>query len=260
MKKYFQGIYNARYFWLHLSLSDLRARWRRSFFGILWSIIQPLGITILISIVFGKMFNTSITTYAPYILSGILIWDYLITCVTGGSLSFVQADAYIKQCKHPLAIYTLRIVLTASFILVPACFSLIGWTLVVLPENFDWCWLAALTIFPILILIAWPLATILAYIGVRFRDIPYALGLIMQGLWFISPVYFDTKIFRSGGLNALIDYNPIYHLLQIVRAPLLQSKWPTLLNYEYVFVTAIIFSLIAVLVGSKAERKVIFYL
>jgi len=260
MISYMQGIWDARYFWVHLSLSDLRSRWRRSFFGVFWSIMQPLGITLLISIVFGKMFNSPITTYAPYILSGILIWDYLITCVTGGSLSFVQADAYIKQCNHPLAIYTLRTVLTGTFILALASVSLISWTVVVLPENFGWCWLAALTIFPMLALIAWPLSTMLAYIGVRFRDVPHALGLVMQGLWFISPVYFETKIFRSGGLHVLIDYNPVYHLLQIVRAPLLEGKWPTVVNYEYVIGTAIVFMILALLVGRKAERKVIFYL
>lgn len=260
MINYLKGVWDARYFWVHLSLSDLRSRWRRSFFGVLWSILQPLGITLLISIVFGKMFNSTITTYAPYILSGILIWDYLIACVTGGSLSFVQADAYIKQCNHPLAIYTLRTVFTASLILLLASTSLIGWTLVVLPENFGWCWLAALTIFPVLALIAWPLSTTLAYVGVRFRDVPHALGLVMQGLWFISPVYFETKIFRSGGLHVLIDYNPVYHLLQIVRAPLLQGKWPTVVNYEYVLGTAIVFMIIAIVVGRKSERKVIFYL
>ncbi|MEI7374906.1 ABC transporter permease [Dickeya chrysanthemi] len=260
MISYFKSIWDARYFWVHLSLSDLRSRWRRSFLGVLWSIIQPLGITILISLVFGKMFNSPITTYAPYILSGILIWDYLVTCVTGGSLSFVQADAYIKQCNHPLAIYTLRTVLTASFILALASVSLIGWTLVILPENFGWNWLAALTIFPILALISWPLSTMLAYIGARFRDVPHVLGLVMQGLWFISPVYFETKIFQSGGLHILIDYNPIYHLLQIVRAPLLQGEWPTVVNYEYVLGTAIFFTILAVIVGRKAERKVIFYL
>ncbi|WP_313707825.1 ABC transporter permease [Atlantibacter hermannii] len=260
MNSYLKGVWESRYFWIHLSLSDLRSRWRRSFFGVLWSILQPLGITILISIVFGKMFNSPITTYAPYILSGILIWDYLITCVTGGSLSFVQADAYIKQCNHPLAIYTLRTVCTATFILGLASVSLLGWVLVVLPHNFGLCWIAALSIFPLLILLAWPLSTILAYIGVRFRDVPHALALVMQGLWFISPVYFETKIFRSGGLHVLIDYNPVYHLLQIVRAPLLQGEWPTLVNYQYVLGTALVFMVIAVLMGRKMERKVIFYL
>ena len=47
VKDYAAGIWQARYFWTHLALSDLRSRWRRSFFGALWSIIQPLGMTLL---------------------------------------------------------------------------------------------------------------------------------------------------------------------------------------------------------------------
>ncbi len=257
---YIQGIWNTRYFWIHLSLSDLRSRWRRSFFGVFWSMLQPLGITLLISFVFSRFFATDITKYAPYILSGILIWDFLIANVTGGALSFVQADAYIKQCQHPLAIYTLRTVLTALIVLMMASVPLIGWVLVVMPENFGICWLSVLCVFPLLVLIAWPLATFMAYVGVRFRDLPPTLALAMQALWFVSPVYFEVKLFREGGLDKLVDYNPIYHLLQVIRAPLLQGEWPTIENYLFCFSTSILFFMLAIWLGSTAERKVIFYL
>lgn len=260
MISYWNGIWNTRYFWTHLALSDLRSRWRRSFFGALWSIIQPLGMTLLLAIVFSKMFKSDIYAYAPYILSGIVVWECITACVTGGALSFVQADAYIKQCRHPLAIYTLRIVLGSLIILAMACLALLGWSAIVLPENFGWHWLAALSAFPMLGLILWPLSTLLAYIGVRFRDVPHATGLIMQALWFISPVYFEIKMFRQGGLDMLVDYNPVYHLLQLFRAPLLEGQWPTLENYSFVLGTAAIVTLVAWLVGRKAERKVIFYL
>lgn len=257
---YCKGIWRARYFWIHLALSDLRSRWRRSFFGVLWSIIQPLGMTLLLAIVLSKMFRTDIFTYAPYVLSGIIVWECITACVTGGALSFVQADAYIKQCKHPLAIYTLRTVLTSLIVLALASFALIAWSAIVLPQNIGWHWISALTIFPVMGLILWPLATLLAYIGVRFRDIPHATGLIMQALWFISPVYFEEKMFRQGGLDALVDYNPIYHLLQLVRAPLLDGSWPALENYAFPLISAMLILLIAYGVGKNAERKVIFYL
>ena len=260
INSYLAGIWNARYFWTHLAFADLRSRWRKSFFGVLWSLIQPLGMTLLLALVFSKMFHTDITKYAPYILSGLVVWDFVIANVMGGSLAFVQADAYIKQCRHPLAIYTLRTTLSSSIVLMLASASLFVWTAIVLPQNFGWCWLAALTIYPIAALIAWPLATLLAYIGVRFRDVPHAMGLIMQAFWFISPVYFESKMFRSAGLSALVDYNPIYHVLQLLRAPLLAGEWPTFTNYLFGIATAAIFAVLAWLVGRNAERKVIFYL
>ena len=260
MVKYFNGIWNARYFWVHLSLSDLRSRWRRSFFGILWTTIQPLGMTLLLSVVFGRIFKTEITEYAPYILSGMILWEFISASAVGGSLSFVQADAYIKQCQHPLAIYTLRTVLTNLMVLLLASIGLVAWVLVVMPQNFGLTWLAALSIYPIVILIAWPMSTLLAYIATRFRDLPHALGLVLQAMWFISPIYFEAKVFRGGELHGLVDYNPIYHMLEIVRAPLLHGDWPSAINYTYCFGTIAIFTMLACLVGREAEKKVIFYL
>ena len=70
MAEYLEDIWKSRYFWTHLAMADLRSKWRRSFFGILWSIIQPLGLTVLLAIVFGRIFKTDIGTYAPYILFG----------------------------------------------------------------------------------------------------------------------------------------------------------------------------------------------
>lgn len=260
MNNYLLGIWQARYFWSHLSFSDLRSRWRRSFFGILWTIIQPLGMTIILALVFGRIFKVDIPEYAPYILSGMLVWDFVTTTATNGALAFVQADAYIKQCRHPLAIYTLRTVFTNVMILCLASVSLIVWVLVVMPQNFAWSWLAVLTIFPILALIAWPLSTFLAYIATRFRDLPHALGLILQAMWFVSPIYFEAKLFRDGELHWLVDYNPIYHLLEIVRAPLLQGTWPTAQNYFFCGLTIAILIVLAILLGLRSEKKVIFYL
>lgn len=257
---YLRGIWRSRYFWTHLALADLRARWRRSFFGVLWSIIQPLGMTLLLAVVYSRLFNSNIFVYAPYILSGTIVWECVVACVTGGALSFVQADAYIKQTRHPLAIYTLRTVLTSLIVLILASVALFGWSAIALPQFFGWQWLAALTIFPVLGFILWPLSTLLAYIGARFRDVPHATGLVMQAVWFISPVYFEVSMFRKGGLDGLVDYNPIYHLLQLVRAPLLDGKWPTIENYGITLLTAFIVAFLAWLVGRKAERKVIFYL
>lgn len=226
----------------------------------LWSIMQPLGMTLLIAIVFGRIFKIEIREYAPYILSGIIIWEFIMGSAVTGSLSFVQADAYIKQCRHPLAIYTLRSVLTNLMVLALASISLYLWVIVAMPQNFHWSWLATLTIYPLLLVIAWPLSTLLAYIAVRFRDVPHALGLIFQALWFVSPVYFEAKLFRGGGMSFLVDYNPIYHVLQIFRAPLLNSEFPTFENYLYCIGTGLAFTALAWIVGRKAEPRVIFYL
>jgi lipopolysaccharide transport system permease protein len=258
--RYVAGIWSARYFWMHLALSDLRARWRRSYLGALWSIIQPLGMTALIAFVLGRLFKLNVLDYAPYILSGIIVWEFILAATMAGALAFVQNEPYIKQYSHPLAIYTLRTAIAGLLVFVLASISLIGWELVVRPGNFGWCWLS-LGLAPVfLLLTAWPLATALAYLTTRFRDIPHGLGLLLQALWFISPVYFETSFFRDAGLNGLVDYNPIFHLLQLVRAPILGGEWPSLANYGFCAGTIAAIALLALAIGRHYERKVIFYL
>jgi lipopolysaccharide transport system permease protein len=138
--------------------------------------------------------------------------------------------------------------------------GLTGWVLVIMPQNLGWCWLAALLIYPTVACIAWPMATFLAYIGARFRDLPHALGLVFQTIWFISPIYFEPKLFRNGNLEGLVDYNPVYHLLEIIRAPLLRGVWPTAENYLYCMGLVAGLTLIACLAGLSAEERVITYL
>ena len=257
---YAARVWALRHFWIHLAMSDLRSRWRRSFFGILWTVMQPLATTLMLSFVFSRIFHTDIANYAPYVLSGMIVWDFMIASAVNGSQSFVQADAYIRQCAHPLAIYPLRTVLGNLIALAVAGTGLVSWVLIAMPEHFGWSWLAGLTIFPILACIGWPLATLLAYFAARFRDLPHSLGLLFQAMWFVSPIYFEPGTFRAGNLQALVDYNPIYHLLQIVRAPLLHGNWPSAENYAYCFGMIAGFSCLAWLTGRKAERHVIFYL
>ncbi|HEY1757265.1 MAG TPA: ABC transporter permease [Bryobacteraceae bacterium] len=260
MGEYFAGIWTARYFWMHLALSDLRSRWRRSFFGVLWSILQPLGTALLLAVVLSRLFHTDIRSYAPYIISGMLVWDFIMAVSTGGSLSFVQADAYIKHYRHPLAIYSLRTVLANLTVLALASVSMFIWAAIAQPSKIGASWLAALTVYPILLLIGWPFVTLLSYLGSRFRDLPNVMMLVLQACWFVSPVYFETSMFRQAGLGILVDDNPVFHLLQIVRAPLLQGQWPSGKDYGFCAAMAAIFTAFAWLVGRKAEKRVIFYL
>lgn len=257
---YFHRIWDARYFWIYLALSDLRARWRGSFLGVFWSILHPLGMTLLLTFVLGRFFRAEVRTYAPYILSGFVTWEFIVSCCTNGAMSFIQSAVYIHQVRYPLAIYTMRTVLTALIIMTLASLTLYGWVLWAMPQNFGWCWLSLLLFYPLLLLTTWPVATIFAHIGVRFRDLPYALGLLLQAVWFASPVYFEAQMFRKSGMGFLVDINPLYHFLQLIRAPLLEGTWPTMTNYFFALGTMGILFLIAVVITKKSERGVVFYL
>lgn len=260
MLNYIKGIWASRYFWLHLVGADLRSRWQRSAVGIFWCMLQPLGMTCLLTLVFSRIFHADMLTYAPYILSGFIVWDYISSTLINGTLAFVQADSYIKQCKQPLAIYTLRLVLGNMVTLMLASLVLIAWVLLVSRQPIHVSCLAVLTFFPCIALMLWPFATILAYFATRFRDLPHLMGLILQSIWFISPVYFEAHIFRDNHIGFLVDNNPIYHILEIIRAPLLLGQWPHIIDYAFCIGIAMVGMCCMIWTAWRMESKTIFYL
>ena len=284
---YLAAIWRSRYFWLNLVGADLRARWRRSTLGIFWTLLQPIGFALLLTFVLGVGAGVGSGDSLPFVLSGLLVWDLITASITGGAVggaprpyglpglwvgvllpasppggpvAFLQADAYIRQHRQPLAIYTLRASLGPLAHMATASPVLLGAALLTLPQNFGWSWLALPLIFPLALLTVWPLATLVAFPTVRFRDIAHGLGLLLQAAWFLSPIYFLPDFFRQGGLDWLVDCNPLYHLLQIVRAPLLLGQWPTVTNLAVCGLTIVVLWALAALVVWRSEDRVIRYL
>ena len=108
MKEYWSKMYEMRFFIWHLVKLDLRNKFRRSKLGMLWTFVSPLCLTMIMAVVFSTVFKADIKTYAPYILSGILVWDILGSSFQAGSYAIIANQFYIRQCNHPYSLYTLK--------------------------------------------------------------------------------------------------------------------------------------------------------
>ncbi|MEO8401130.1 MAG: ABC transporter permease [Gammaproteobacteria bacterium] len=257
---YLKNIWVSRYFWLHLALADIRTKYRRSLLGLAWALIQPLSLTLLLAFIMSHFFHSSINDYAPFIFSGLIIWEFIVSSAITGCAALINAEGYIKQFSHPMIIYTLRSVIPCLINLACASVGLIIWVLVCQPEHFGFSWFALVLGFPLLFLFAWPLATITAFIGVRFRDFSQLILIGLQVIYYVSPIFFMPKLFISAGIGYIVEYNPIYHLLNMFRAPLLEGRLPTVTDYSYVLLTSALLWLCAWMLIRRNENKIIFYL
>src|SRR5438128_1686379 len=107
-----KAVWQFRHFWLSLVRLDLQNRYRRSVLGIGWSLLNPIAMTVVFCTVFsGVIPNTSWQWYAPYLLAGVTVWEFIKGSTIQGCDSFVRAEAYIRQCPMPFSIYPLRTVL-----------------------------------------------------------------------------------------------------------------------------------------------------
>ncbi len=257
---YLKNIWNSRYFWTHLALADIRTKYRRSMLGLAWALIQPLTLTLLLAFIMGNFFHAPINDYAPFIFSGLIIWEFITSSAVTGCMSFINAEGYIKQFTHPLMIYTLRNVIPSMINLLCAFVGLVMWVLIWNPGNFGLSWLSLATAFPLLFFFAWPICTITAFVGVRFRDLSQLILIFLQIVYYVSPIFFMPKLFINAHLGFLIEFNPIYHLLNLFRKPLLEGNVPAAADYFYVFLAIGLLWLIVWLLVRRHENKVIFYL
>ena len=261
MKEYWKKIYKTRYFWSHLAKNDLKTRFRRSKLGLLWTIIQPHFLTIIMSVVFGVVFQQPLGEYSIYILSGIIVWDMLQTCIVSGGSALFNSEQYIRQFNHPITIYTLRHAVVVSAIFCMEMIALAVWGVFYSPINLLFgCLTLPLTIllfFPLV----WGFSTIAGYSGTKYRDYPQIMALIMQILYYISPVFFKQEMFMSNQILKLwFELNPITHFLNLVRAPFVYAEFPTVMDYIFVLFTNFAVVLWAFLLNRKNEKTIIFYL
>lgn len=259
-KQYWKRIDNARYFLLHLIRWDIKFRFRGSKIGIFWTILQPLLLTLIISGVFGFVFHQEMREYAPYILSGLLVWDVINAAVVGNSYCFLQAETYIKQFAHPLIIYPMRASMVSMITFFIAFTAFLVWMLILYPQNLIVGIIALPLTTVTYFIFSWSLSIISAHLHIRFRDYPYIMNLVMQVLWYFSPVFFKKEMFgESGILNLLFRLNPVTQALNLIRIPFFEGRFPPLQCYFYLLILMVIAVSTAYLTNKKCEKTVIFY-
>jgi lipopolysaccharide transport system permease protein len=257
---YFRRIWELRFFWRTLVLTDLRNRYRRSFLGVGWSLVRPLMLAVLFCTVFGKLFRMSPSEFAPYLLIGLTFWQFLSESILGGCESFTRSAAYIRQQRVPLAIFPLRIVLGAGFHLLVALSAAVVLTIVLKgPPPV----LAALSVLPGLLLVfllGWSLAILAGIFRCYFPDIPHLLEVSLQMLMYLTPIVYPIELLRDRGrLSLLVNLNPLTSIVEMVRCPLLTGALPSGNTVLAAIATDTVAALLAVVCLRKVERTLVFW-
>ena len=211
-------------------------------------------------LVMSRVFGSSIVEYAPFVFSGLIFWEFLSSTVMTGCNAFINAEGYIRQFPQPLLIYSLRSTLASLTNFALGMTGLIIWIVVWRPQNTGIALLSLPFILASYFVMAWPLATLTAFYGTRFRDLPQFLVIALQAVWYVSPVFFEPKLFRNAGVGFLVDWNPIYYLLQIVRAPLIDGVLPSATTWLCLIACVSLAAVWALDQARTSERSLVLYL
>lgn len=229
---YLQDVIFYRHFWTHLAFSDLRARFRRSHLGLLWVPLNPLLLTLVIAGVLHLVFDQEFTSFSIYVLSGLIVWEFITGTINIGSSSFIAAEGYVKQVRLPMVIYPLKATLYCLLIFALSLAGFALYALILQPQLLSWHWLHLFPFMLFLGLLGLPLAIISAVINIKFRDFQQFIGILLQIVWYASPVFLPRHVFDNPLLAQWTAINPIAALMDLFRQPILHGMSPTWHSYQ----------------------------
>ncbi|CCH27505.1 ABC transporter permease [Actinosynnema sp. NPDC047251] len=241
--------WRQRELWGHLGWQDIKQRYRRSVIGPLWITISMGTTALALGLLYSQLLGQELSTFLPYVTVGFIVWNFILGVVTEGTEVFIANEGLIKHLPAPVTVHVLRMVwrqvlffahnLVVYFVVLAVFFPALTEQYVmegdtVTHPGISWTIVLALPAFVLLVVNAVWVALLFGIISTRFRDIPPVIHSFIQLVFFMTPIVWHVgvlnKVTGEGGGSWKIlvaEFNPIYHFLEILRAPLLgqQQDW-----------------------------------
>lgn len=259
MITYIKNIFSAKYILLSFLRQDLKTKYRNTVLGIGWNFLSPLGIVLIIGTVYSSLFSIPMKELVPFLFSGLLPWLFLTGCSENGAMAFLGASGYIKQTRVPLEIFPLRHCLLNMVNLVFSIFAFLLIYIIMSPSSFNGYMLLIVPALVIWFVFCAAWATITGMINLYLRDFQPLQSLLLQGLFYASPIIYKPEMLAAK-YEWIYKYNPIYHLLEIIRKPLLGQGPATATSWAVSIAMSLLLLLLAVYLIRKIGRSISFRL
>lgn len=239
MSQYIQNFLKFKPLLGELVARDVKIKYRRSVLGVLWTLLNPLGMMIVLSVVFSNLFKFDVENFPLYILSGQVIFNFFSDATTSAMSSIVSSSALIKKVYVPKYLFVLSNIFS-SFINLMASFTAL--ILVMIATRAELHWTVLLVPIPLFLIVLFSLGIglILAAITVKFRDIMHLYSVFITALMYLTPVIYPMSILPEW-LMKVVMINPITNILVMFRNVMLYNNffgWKSLLiaTIETVFI------------------------
>lgn len=243
---------------LYLAKADIRQRYRRSILGPWWITISTGVMIACIGVIFGTLFKSPLKEFLPFLSAGLILWGFISSTVMEGTSVLIGAEAIIKQLPIPIFSHIIRMV---GRNLIVFFHNLIIFPIVCLcvQKGINW---NILYFFPGVVILTLNLlwiSLLLAIICTRFRDMTQIVSSLLQIAFYITPIIWMPSLLPARASMMLLDPNPVYHLLAIVREPLL-GQAPTITNWLVSIGVFLSGSLVSILLFNKYRARISYWL
>jgi len=242
--------------WTMLGWNDIRQRYRRSVLGPFWITISMAVFIALLGVIYSHIFNIELKTYLPYLSLGYIIWGFISQTTSESFISFQESERIIRQIRLPYSIYVFRVVWRNFIVFLHTIVIFVPIAILydVRPS------MTGLLAIPGLALVyinqAW-ITLSLAILCTRYRDVQQIVATGIQIMLFATPIMWPVS--ALGPAVIIAHVNPLYHLIEVVRAPML-GELPPFSSWMAVIICAIAGWTFAILLLRRAARRLVFWL
>lgn len=242
-----------------LVMRDIKLKYRRSFLGYIWSILNPLLIMIVMSIVFSAMFKNNIENYPVYLIVGRTFFEFITTSTNSAMKSVTGNAALLKKTYVPKYIFTLAKVTSC---MVDMVFSLGALLIVMIATGSPFHW--QIIMLPLVILQVYVfccgLGFFLAQFNVFFRDIQYIYKAFTTAWMYLTPLFYPIERLPNGVQVIVKALNPAYYYIAQARDMVLYGHVPGSRIFWGGWLWAFVMLLIGVWTFQKSKDKFILYI
>ncbi|MDZ4834536.1 MAG: ABC transporter permease [Candidatus Melainabacteria bacterium] len=239
-------------------INNLRRRYQRSVLGFFWSLLNPLLMMTIMTVVFSVFFNKEPRDFALYVFSGLLPWSFMSATMTSGCGSIVEAESYLKKLPVPKLIFPLVHVATeaTNFVLSLLALAILGAALG-LPFQLS-SLLLPLAVVPI-VAFTLGITMLLAVSTVYFRDIAHIVAVSLGGIFYLTPILYPVSAVPER-FREWYQFNPFFQQFNLLRALVCDGRLPSVQEWSI----AIALSVVALSVGTFVylwrERDIVYRL
>ncbi len=248
--------FGQRELWLSLGWQDIKQRYRRSVLGPFWITIATGVQAAAIGVLYSALLNISLSEFLPYVTVGLIVWNLISASMLEGSEVFIANEGLIKQLPSALSVHVYRLVWRQLLLL---AHNLLIYVIMIAAfgvwRDLHWSSLLAIPALILLMLNALWASIVFGIFSTRYRDIAPILNSFVLLAFVLTPIMWTTEGLKAqGGQIAervkLAELNPLFHFLEIIRAPMIGKE-----QHAYHWYIVIAFTLVGWAFALLTMRK-----
>lgn len=241
-----------------LVIQTLVLKYRRTTVGYFWSVLNPLLMIGILSLVFSRLFGKEVGEFALFVFAGMIPWNFFNSVVAQSATSLIYNEGLIKKIYLPKTIFPVSTVLALAIDNFLAFCVFIGLGFI-FGMSISWHFLFVIPAFLILLIFCLGISLLVSISTVFFRDLQHIIVLGMQGLFFLTPVIYPITAIE-GWVGNLLLLNPLVPIITLFRAAIVGQTIPETDMVVYSIMVAISMLILGLLAYKKNENNIVFRL